>query len=165
MLIAQWKKTATALSAALLLTVASGTVMAQEHNHSHDHEKQAQLTLDNGKKWVTDGNLRQAMGLIREALTAELPAIHSGKATTEQYRALAQKTNDQIAFMVKNCKLEQKADAMLHLVLADIIAGSDAMAAQDGKAARKGAEKIAQALENYGTYFDHPDWHGAKHAH
>lgn len=165
MLIAQWKKTATVLSAALLLTAASEAAMAQEHSHSHGHEKQAQLTLDNGKKWVTDDNLKQAMGRIRDALAAELSGIHSGKATAEQYRALAQKTNDQIAFMVKNCKLDQKADAMFHLVLADIIAGADAMAAQDDKAARKGAEKIAQALETYGAYFDHPGWHGVKHAH
>lgn len=131
---------------------------AQDHSHSHGHEKPAQLTLDNGKKWSTDGNLRQGMSRIRDALIAELPAIHSGKATAEQYRALAHKMNDQIAFMAKNCKLDQKTDAMLHLVLADIIAGSDAMTAQDGN----GAEQIAGALDSYGTYFDHPGWHGVK---
>lgn len=138
---------------------------AQDHSHSHGDEKLAQLTLDNGKKWATDANLRQSMGLIRDALAAELPSIHSGKATTEQYRVLAQKTNDQIAFIVKNCKLEPKADAMFHLVLADIIAGADAMMAQDGSEARKGAEKIARAVDNYGAYFAHPGWHGMKHAH
>ena len=102
------------------------------------------------------------MSRIRDALTAELPAIHSGKATTEQYRALAQKTNDQIAFMVKNCKLDREADAMLHLVLADIIAGADAMIGQGSSEAHKGAAKIAHALENYATYFDHPGWRSLK---
>lgn len=163
----QWKKVAATLSAAALLSMNAGVTLAQGHDHGHSHDaaEPAQLTLNNGKKWDTDANLRLGMSRIRDALSAELPAIHSGKATTEQYRALAQKTNDQIAFMVKNCKLDPKVDAMLHLVLADIIAGADAMMAQDGNEARKGAEKIARAVDNYGAYFAHPSWHGMKHAH
>lgn len=160
----QWKKIIAILSTAALLGMGAKIALAQEHHHAHAHDAggSAQLTLNNGKKWVTDDNLRQGMSRIRDALQAELPAIHSGKATAEQYRALAQKTNDQIAFMVKNCKLDQQADAMLHLVLADIIAGADAMMGQDSSEARKGAEKVAHALDNYGIYFDHPSWHGIK---
>ena len=154
-MLAPWKKIAASLFAAALLT--AGTALAQDHHHSHGHENSAQLTLDDGKKWPTDNSLRQSMSRIRDALEAELPAIHSGKATAKQYRALAKKMNGQIAFIVKNCKLEPKVDAMLHLVLADIIAGAEAMA-QGGSEAHKGAEKIAQALGNYGTYFDHPGW-------
>ncbi|HYR05195.1 MAG TPA: hypothetical protein VEP71_00780, partial [Gallionella sp.] len=138
----------------------SGMVLAQDHSHHHEAGESAQLTLNSGKKWTTDDNLRQGMSRIRDALMAELPAIHSGKATTDQYRALAQKTNDQIAFMMKNCKLEPKADVMLHLVLADIIAGSDAMMSLDSHQAHQGAGKIASALDNYGAYFDHPGWNG-----
>ena len=155
----QWNKIAATLSVAALLGVGAAAALAQDHSHSHDTAEPTQLTLNSGKKWATDDNLRQSMNRIRDALAAELPAIHSGKATTEQYRALAQKMNDQIAFMVKNCKLEPKADTMLHLVLADIIAGADAMVAQDGSKARNGAEKIAHALQNYAAYFDHPGWH------
>lgn len=162
-MLAQWKKIAVSLTIATSLN--AGAALAQDHHHSHDHGQPAQLTLDNGKKWATDSNLRQGMGRIQNALSAELPAIHAGKLTVEQYRALAQKTNDQIAFIVKNCKMDQKMDAVLHVVLADIIAGSDAMMAQGGSEARKGAEKIARALDSYGAYFDHPGWHGAKHAH
>lgn len=156
----QWKKMAVTLSAAALLSMSPGIVSAQGHSHSHDAAESARLTLNNGKKWTTDDNLRQAMSRIRDALAAELHAIHSGKATAKQYHALAQKTDDQIAFMVKNCKLEPKADAMLHLVLADIIAGADAMKGKDSSAAHKGAAKIAHALGNYAAYFDHPGWHG-----
>lgn len=159
----QWKKIAAALSAAVLLN--AGAAFAEEHHHAHDDGKTAQLTLDNGKKWATDDSLRQGMSRIRDALAAELPSIHSGKATAEQYRTLAQKMDDQIAFMVKNCKLEPKVDAMLHLVLADIIAGADAMKAQGGSDAYKGAVKIARALDNYGKYFDHAGWHGLEHSH
>ncbi len=164
---AQWKKIIAILSAAALLGLGAKTALAQEHNHAHEHDagKPALLTLNNGKKWATDDNLRQGMSRIRDALSSELPAIHSGKATAEQYRALAQKTNDQITFMVKTCKLEQKADAALHLILVDIIAGTDAMSGQDGSEALKGAEKVVHALDNYGIYFDHPGWHGVKLSH
>ncbi len=163
-MLAQWKKLATTLSVLALLN--TGAALAQEHHHhSHDNGQTPQITLDNGKKWATDTNLRLGMSRIRDVLAADLPAIHSGKATAEQYRALAQKTDDQIAFMVKNCKLEPKVDAMLHLVLADIIAGADAMKTQGTSDAYKGAVKIARALDNYGKYFDHPDWHGLEHTH
>ena len=163
---AQWKKVAATLSTAALLCMGAEIALAQDHGHSHDagHDSggAAQLTLNNDKKWATDANLRQGMSRIRDALAAELPAIHAGKATAKQYQALAQKANDQIAFMVKNCKLDEKADAMLHLLLADIIAGADAMVLQDSSKARKGAEQIAHALENYATYFDHPGWRSLK---
>ena len=54
---------------------------------------------------------------------------------------------------------------MIHLVLADIIAATDAMSGKDIGEARKGAEKIAGALDNYGNYFAHPGWHGVMSAH
>lgn len=163
----QSKKVVVILSAAAFLYIGANVAIAQEHNHAHAHhpKESPQLTLNNGNKWEADDNLRQAMSHIRDALSVELHAIHSGKATTAQYQALARKTNDQITFMVKNCKLDQKTDEMLHLVLADIIAGADAMAGKDIGEARKGAEKIAGALNSYGTYFNHPDWHGIKPTH
>jgi len=159
---ATWKKIAVSLSTVALLSAGAGAALAQEHSHSHDHGKPVQLTLNDGKKWATDSSLRQGMSRIRDALNAELPVIHSGKAAAEQYQALAQKVNDQLAFMVKNCRLEPKADAVLHLILADIIAGADIMQAQQGGEAHQGAVKIVHALENYAGYFDHPGWQGLK---
>lgn len=145
----------------------TGIALAEEHNHEqHQHHDEAtvQLTLNDGSKWETDANLRQAMSRIRHALSGQIHVIHSGKATPKQYQALSQKINDQIAFMVKNCKLEPKADEMLHLVLADIIAGSDEMSTGDPDRARAGAEKVAAALEQYGAYFKHDGWSG-EHSH
>jgi len=96
---AQWKIIAATLSAAILLCMSPAAVSAQEHGHSHGHahdrEKPVQLTLNDGKKWATDGSLGQGMSRIRDALNVELPAIRSGKAAAEQYQALAQKVNDQ----------------------------------------------------------------------
>jgi hypothetical protein len=156
----QWKKIAATLTTAALLSVGTQQVLAQDHGHAHEAAAPAKLTLNKGQKWATDANLRQGMNRIREAMAADLPAIHGGKATVKQYRALAQKTNEQISFMVQTCKLEPEADAMLHLLLADIIAGADAMRDKGVGEARLGAEKIVQALEDYGVYFSHPGWRG-----
>jgi len=165
----QWKKIAAILSATALLSAVAQPGLAEEHHHGHDHGHEmtapAQLGLNNGQKWATDDSLRQGMSRIRDALAADLPAIHSGKATVKQYRGLAQKTNEQISFMVNNCKLEPETDAMLHLLLGEIMAGAEAMQKKNGNEARKGAEKISRALEDYGVYFNHPDWHGVMHSH
>ena len=145
---------------AACLSVGVQFAFAQDH-HAHHGGGSAQLTLNDGKKWATDGNLRQGMESIRDALAAELPTIHSGKASAGQYHALAKKVNDQITLMVQNCKLDKEADAMLHLVLTELTAGANAISGQkNNKAKRHGVEKIAHALEDYATYFDHPGWHG-----
>ncbi len=85
---ARWKRMAVTLSAAALLNANAVPALAEVHdqNHSHDAAEATRLTLDNGRKWATDDNLRLAISRIRDALAAELPAIHSGKATAKQYR-------------------------------------------------------------------------------
>ncbi len=160
-----WKKFAATLAATALLSAGAQPALAQHHHHAHEETAPAPLTLNNGQKWATDDSLRLGMSHIRDALTAELPAIHAGKATAKQYRTLAQKTNKQIEFMVQNCKLNPEADAMLHVLLAEIIAGADAMQMKNISDARNGAVKIVLALDNYATYFDHPGWQGIKHGH
>lgn len=89
---ARWKKIAAALSVTTLLSVSPVIAATQDHSHSHGAEKKAQLTLNDGKKWATDNNLRQGMSQIRAALTVELPAIHSGKATPAQNMAFISTT-------------------------------------------------------------------------
>ena len=47
----------------------------------------------------------------------------------------------------------------LHLVIADILAGVEAMEGKvKGEPRREGAEKIARALQAYGEHFDHAGW-------
>lgn len=151
-----------AVAMAACLSAGAQFALAEER-HSHAGSKFAQLTLNNGKKWASEDNLYHGMTSIRDALAAELPAIRGGKESAEQYRELAKKVDGHVEFMVKSCKLDKDADAMLHIVLARIIAGSKAMAEQKGdKGRRQGAEKIAHALEDYAAHFDHPGWQGLK---
>ncbi len=140
------RKTALALAVALAVgaPLAYGQA-AHEHGHAADEAKRV---LHQGKKWPTDAPLRQGMENIRAALGGGM-----------KYGALAKKVNAEVAGIVQNCKLEPEADAQLHIVIADILAGVEAMEGKvQGEARRAGAEKVARALDAYGEHFDHAGW-------
>jgi hypothetical protein len=143
-----------AILAACLSTSPQST-WAQADGHEHS-TGETLLKLDNGIKWATDANLRLGMSRIRDALSGD---VAGGKLSAIQYRTLAQKVNDQISFIVQNCKLGKEADEMLHLILAELVAGADAISASgDEHSMHHGAEKISHALKDYATFFEHPGW-------
>jgi len=149
----------TGVAAALL----SAAPLAAEHAH-HDQGVPATLTLDQGRKWPTDEPLRQGMGRVRAAMEQALPAIQTDKAKPQQYRDLAGSVQKEVAYIVANCHLAPDADAMLHRLIADLLAGADAMQGKArGIAPRSGAINVVQALDDYGRYFDHPGWQPLAH--
>jgi hypothetical protein len=114
------------------------------------------LVLDNGRKWATDVPLRQGMDGIRTAMASRIPAIHAGKLKAADYQALGGEVEAHVADIVGNCKLSPEADAVLHVVVADLLAGADQM--KSGKDAAAGAHKVVVAANDYARYFDHPGW-------
>jgi hypothetical protein len=154
--------------------VASDTHEKQTHeNHTHDtpqpdvkhnhHEKLgvATLKLNAGNKWVTDAPLRGAMANIHQTMAAALDKIHHGTLNDAMYDALAATTQQEVANMVSQCKLPPDADAQLHLVIAELLLGADALAGKHSKLSREqGAAKVMDALKNYSTFFadDNPVW-------
>lgn len=150
---------AVAAAVAASFAMASTPALAAGAKAEHDHHAAApaRLSLDHGKKWGTDEALRTGMERIRNAVEPQLAAAHAGKLSPADYAALAGKVENEVAGIVGNCKLEPKADAMLHLVIADLGAGTDAMAGKAKKAKpEQGLVKVASAVNNYGRYFDHP---------
>ena len=101
---------------------------------------------------------------IRKHMEASLHDIHEGKLSAAKYGELAKKVNGEVGGIVANCKLEPKADAQLHLVIADIGEGVEAMEGKAKKVKRQaGAVKVIGALEKYGAHFDHPGWQSSSH--
>ncbi len=47
---------------------------------------------------------------------------------------------------------------MLHVLLADLMAGAEAMEGKTGRPRREGALQVLQALDAYGRYFQHAGW-------
>lgn len=151
---------ATALLAAALLALSPALQAgeaARGHDH-HDHAAPQQLQLNAGKPWPTDASLRQAMGNINQAMADALPRIHKNRFSPGDYQGLAAKVQGEIAYAVENCKLDPEADAMLHLVIADLAGGAEAMAGKAKLSRHDGAVKVLGALKAYGRYFDHPGW-------
>jgi len=153
----KWTLLTTAIAVAAIAAALSVPVLAQTAAHDHDAATTHKLALDQGRKWTTDEPLRAGMGRIRGLVEPQLGAAHAGKLTPSQYRELATQIETEVGGIVANCKLEPKADAMLHLVIADVGEGTDAMAGKNAKVRPAlGLVKVAQAVNQYGSYFDHP---------
>ena len=152
-----WRKLTSALVAAGLATALAGPALAQTSAHSHDAAAPHGLSLNQGHKWATDEALRKGMARIRALIAPRLGDGHAGKLTTTQYRDLAKQVETEVAGIVGTCKLEPKADAMLHLVIAELGEGTDAMAGKTPKLTpAQGLVKVALAVNGYGNHFEHP---------
>lgn len=137
----------------------------------HDHGRAGgspMLMADSGSKWVADTTLSRAMTSIHGAVHAEFAHVAAlddtlagkeltRKALRSKYLALAKKINDEVAYMIGNCRLEPEADARLHLVITDLNEGVAAMEGQDEYGSRRdGVVKVMDALDKYAGYFDDP---------
>lgn len=150
-------------AAALALGFSTHAIAQETHTHGPDAGVYG-LTLNAGQRWATDEHLRKAMGRIRSGMNASLQDIHQSRLVDASYGALAETVNAEVGYIVSNCKLEPRADAQLHLLIAEIIEGADAMAGKRTQLKRQqGAVKVIGALENYGTYFDDPGWKPLAH--
>ncbi len=140
-------------------TLGQPALAAEDHHHHGESGTAAQkLQLNAGKKWATDAVLRQSMADINQAMATALPLIHKNRFSDSDYVGLATTVNQKVGYAIENCKLEPKADAMLHIVIGELMAGAEIM---EGKTAGKrhaGAVSVMQALKSYGRYFQHPNW-------
>lgn len=149
-------------SAAIVLGLAltlSGQAWAQTGHHDHEGHA-APLTLNHGQKWPTDETLRNGMETLRAAFSERLQAIHDGSLPAAGYKELGEKAEKIAATIVAECKLDPQADAMLHPLIAEMVAGADIMQGAGKEKPVAGAHRVAAALNKYGRYFDHPRWQG-----
>ena len=146
----------TALVATLMSGIGAHVLAADTHGHAAGEPNK--LVLNHGKKWATDQPLRTSMGEIRKALAAKQEAIHKGTLTSPDYQMLAATVDAQVATIVAECKLEPEADANLHLIVAELLAGAESMQGKSANKPAAGAMLTVQAVNRYGQYFDHPGW-------
>ena len=152
--------------AAIALALPLSVLAAESGHDSHGAHAPQKVELNAGKKWETDDALRKGMSSMRASIATALPAAHAGKLSTAEYEALGKELGSQVAYIVQNCKLDPKADAQLHIVVADIVNGVDTIEGkQHNKKRAMGVVKVAQALNTYGKYFDHDGWQPVKLPH
>jgi Ni/Co efflux regulator RcnB len=161
-----WHKLTAAVAAAVFAAALAGTALAQTAAHDHDAAAPHKLTLDQGRKWATDETLRNGMGRIRGLVEPRLSDAHGGKLDAAQYRGLAAQVETEVGTIVANCKLEPKADAMLHLVIADLLEGTGAMSGKNAQLhPAQGLAKVAFAVNEYGGHFNHPGFKPIRNVH
>jgi hypothetical protein len=102
------------------------------------------------------------MQAINADLSARLNAIHKNTLSADEYAALGAAIETRVAEIVSQCKLAPDADAMLHLVIADLAEGADVMRGKDHGKPSDGARKVVAALNGYGRHFQHPGWKPVK---
>ena len=144
---------ATALFATALALGPAPFAAAQ--THAHDAAPPHALTLDHGRRWTTDAPLRQHMNDLRTTMAGSLDRIEAGTLPRAEYAKIGATVEGKVASIIADCKLPPEADAMLHVIVADLVAGADIM---QGKAAGEpalGAHRVVTALNAYGEYFDH----------
>jgi hypothetical protein len=135
-----------------LMGLPGGAVVAEQDHHHESHAEPAALALDHGNKWSTDAPLRQGMGAIREQVGGQLQAIHQGIYSAQEFAQLANQIDQQVAGIVRQCKLTPEADANLHLVIAQLAKGTQLMRQADQ--AELGLEQVMAALQSYSQYFN-----------
>ena len=145
-------------TAALIAAFGIGVPAFAVASHQHAAGEPTKLMLDHGKQWPTDEPLRKNMSEIRAALAAKAAAIHKGTLTPEDYKALGTVVQAHVANIVTECKLEPAADENLHLIVAELSAGADAMQGKAKVTPAAGAVQTVGAVNQYGRYFKHPGW-------
>ncbi len=159
---------ANAIATTALVTAFTGfaTVPAQAQTHSHDATAPAKMSLNQGHKWATDDALRSGMAKIRQLVEPILASAQAGKLSSAQYAALAAQVEAEVGGIVANCKLEPKADAVLHIVIGEIGAGTDAMAGKTPQLRpAQGLVHVAKAVNDYAGHFDHPGFKPIRNSH
>lgn len=116
----------------------------------------SELTLSNGAKWPTDGEVRHGMSEIRALIAEAAPKVNAGRFHATDCQRLANGILGRVESIAANSRLPQEIDAQLDLVLAQIVDGAERI--KTGKAPVEGVVTVIGGIEAYGKHFDHPGW-------
>lgn len=135
---------------------AAGAADKGHDHHDHATQEAGGLVLNEGERWATDAALREGMEHVRATFVEALPAYQRGEFSHEAATEAARAIDDHVAFLVENCKLEPAADAVLHVLVGELLQGAEGLrqAPQSGE----GLPRIHAALRDYPRFFDHPGW-------
>lgn len=124
---------------------------AHESHDPHESHDASPVAPPEGQLWPTDEPLRTGMSRIETAIEQAQGAAQP--IAREQADLLARTVEDNVAFIVKNCKLPAAPDAALHVLIGRMMAAAGELKGdQAGEAA---VDQLAAVLQDYRNTFDH----------
>lgn len=133
------------------------TAGSAQHDHEHADTETGALVLNDGAKWATDVPLRDGMEQIRNLIAVPQSAVSAGMPlTAADAQLVAEGVREQVDGLIRNCKLEPEADAVLHVLIAGMLQGAAELEGMPPSA--NGLARIRQALDQYPQYFSHAGW-------
>lgn len=137
-----------------------------QHAHATSHDAHATHMAapvpPAGERWATDEPLRAAMIRIRDATDRVAPSFDARQVQGADADALAATVEQDIAYMVANCRLEPEPDAALHALIGRMMAAAAAL--RKDPLSDAGVPELLAVLHEYSTTFDHPGWTAPAHA-
>ena len=115
--------------------------------------------LAEGQRWATDEPLRAAMTRIRQAVER----IDRQQLQAADAETIAIAVEQDIAYMVANCRLEPEPDAALHALIGRMM--NAAAALRQDPMSDAGMPQLMAVLHEYQATFDHPGWTAPGQAH
>ncbi len=141
---------------AAMFLIASFSSFAQDE-HEHEDADAGVLVLDHGAKWATDAPLRSGMEQIRRLIAAPQAAVAAGAPLAPaELQLVAEGVRQQVDGLIRNCKLEPEADAVLHVLIASMLQGAAELEGTPPLAT--GLQLVRQAIDQYPQYFSHAGW-------
>lgn len=134
-----------------------GTAIAADGHHGH--EVHGSMELNQGQKWEIDEPLRLGMNELHQIVSTGLSGVEANTLKPDDYNKMSGELMTQFTYIMDNCDLEPEPDVQLHILLANIIQNIEVIEGKiDGEQPEDGLLKMAEALNSYGEYFNHPNW-------
>ena len=151
---------ATLLSACLLAVAAfapASTASAQEHHH----HMAASAASDAAAMFAADATLSREMAAIRAGLAAHLAEPPGGgDAGAAADGVLGRDLEARIGTIIRECRLPEDADAVLHGYLARMLTAAGTLQRADTTASERhsAVQAAVHAYDDYGARFTDPAW-------
>ncbi len=123
---------------------------ATHANESHAHDTEP-VAPPEGTLWPTDEALRAGMSRIEAALDSTTAAARP--LARERADALARSVEENVTYIVRNCKLPPEPDAALHVLIGRLMTAAQQLASD--ASSEDALEQIAAVVRDYHGTFDH----------
>ncbi len=132
--------------------LAVGSAFAQDHGHDqHPHPVPADTA---STRYPVDASLQQGMRNIRTAVDG-LGHYEAGHAAPADAVRLAGEVEDNVRFVIANCKLPPEADAALHGIILPLMQNAGTLKSDPEK--RETIAAMRKSLADYARQFDDPE--------